>query len=84
MTTGPSIGRIVHYVSYGTPGGEYASTCRPALVTRVNKPEAVDPDGVDLAIFSPNGMFFDHGLSQSEMEHTGGTWHWPCAMKESE
>jgi hypothetical protein len=31
----PSIGRIVHYVSYGTPGGEYASECRAAVITEV-------------------------------------------------
>ena len=31
----PSVGRIVHYVSYGTPGGEYASKCRAAVITEV-------------------------------------------------
>lgn len=31
----PSIGRIVHYVSYGTPGGEYTSQCRAAIITGV-------------------------------------------------
>lgn len=36
MTTNrPSIGRIVHYVSYGTPGGEYTSQCRAAIITEV-------------------------------------------------
>lgn len=29
----PSIGRIVHYVSYGTTGGEYPSVCRAAVIT---------------------------------------------------
>lgn len=29
----PSVGGIVHYVSYGTPGGEYASQCRAASIT---------------------------------------------------
>jgi len=28
----PSPGRVVHYVSYGTPGGEYLSACRAATV----------------------------------------------------
>lgn len=28
----PSVGRIVHYVSYGTPGGEYPSVCRAATI----------------------------------------------------
>lgn len=31
----PSVGRIVHYVSYGTPGGEYTSQCRAAIVAEV-------------------------------------------------
>lgn len=31
----PTVSRIVHYVSYGTPGGEYYSTCRAALVAEV-------------------------------------------------
>lgn len=35
MDQQPSVGRIVHYVSYGTPGGEYTSRCRAAIVTEV-------------------------------------------------
>lgn len=31
----PSVGRIVHYTSYGTPKGEYTSECRAAMVTEV-------------------------------------------------
>lgn len=31
----PSVGRAVHYVSYGTPGGEYSSVCRAATITEV-------------------------------------------------
>jgi hypothetical protein len=31
----PSVGRTVHYVSFGTPGGEYASQCRAAVITDV-------------------------------------------------
>lgn len=31
----PTVGRIVHYVSYGTPGGEYPSVCRMAHITEV-------------------------------------------------
>lgn len=33
MSQVPSVGRIVHYVSYGTPGGEYTSECRAAIIT---------------------------------------------------
>jgi hypothetical protein len=32
----PSVGRIVHYVAYGTPGGEFpAGVCRAAIITEV-------------------------------------------------
>jgi hypothetical protein len=31
----PSVNRQVHYVSYGTPGGEYPSVCRSATITEV-------------------------------------------------
>lgn len=77
----PSVGRIVHYVSYGTPGGEYASECRAAVVTEVG--QRSDPlgvgadDDVSLAVLNPTGMFFNRGCSHSEADHVGGTWHWP-------
>jgi hypothetical protein len=31
----PTVSRTVHYVSYGTPGGEYVSLCRSAVVAEV-------------------------------------------------
>ena len=80
----PSVGRIVHYVSYGTPGGEYQSQCRAAVVTDVNG-APIGEDGVarsktevvvSLAILNPTGMFFNLDLPYSE-DHKGGTWHWP-------
>lgn len=74
----PSIGRIVHYVSYGTLGGEYASECRAADVTEVDR----DNSGrVGLVIKNPTGLFFlplsEGGCLQSENNHVGGSWHWP-------
>ena len=54
----PSIGRIVHYVSYGTPGGEYGKECRAAIVTEV--PEGVgNPQTVGLCVLNPTGQFFN-------------------------
>ena len=79
----PSIGRIVHYVSYGTPGGEYTSQCRAAVVTEVGEvfvPQGQDPPAgtpVSLAVLNPEGMFFNRGVLQDEDQHRGGTWHWP-------
>lgn len=89
----PSVGRIVHYVSYGTPGGEYLKTCRAALITGLGEPLSfpIHGDGiddlsedeaqlVDLCVVNPTGLFFNQGVPQDERpshERGGGTWHWP-------
>ncbi|MFG3343369.1 hypothetical protein [Glycomyces sp. NPDC048151] len=70
----PSIGRDVHYVSYGTPGGEFGSECRAAKVTRVDD---ADAEVLSLAVFNPDGMFFNHEVPHDEAEKLGGSWHWP-------
>lgn len=54
----PSVGRIVHYVSYGTPGGEYGKECRAAVVTEVDTSTTVG-----LAILNPTGMFFNRTVT---------------------
>ena len=71
----PSIGRVVHYVSYGTPGGEYPSVCRAAVVAAIA--EDAPPTFVTLVVLNPEGIFFNHHVQQDEAEHKGGTWHWP-------
>jgi hypothetical protein len=85
----PSVGRIVHYVSYGTPGGEYKSQCRAAVITAVYEdPDPADPTTVlpggtrrmgevDLCVLNPEGMFFNRVVPQNEPIRAGGTWHWP-------
>jgi hypothetical protein len=88
----PSIGRIVHYVSYGTPGGEYTSECRAAIVTEVAD-VPTGPNGeykVGLFVANPTGVFLNRDIEQDEIEiraggdpadpgrpYQGGTWHWP-------
>jgi hypothetical protein len=72
----PSIGRIVHYVSYGTPGGEYTSRCRAAVVTDVRNGK------IDLCVLNPTGLFFNRDVRHADLVpntamHPGGTWHWP-------
>jgi hypothetical protein len=88
----PSIGRIVHYVSYGTPGGEYNSECRAAVITEVDP--FVDRDSaqhVGLCVLNPTGQFFNRAVPYHEGDtghdhageeiparsYPGGTWHWP-------
>jgi len=79
----PSVGRIVHYVSYGTPGGEYPSVCRAAIITAVDNyqdpklDDTLHVGAVDLCVLNPEGMFFNRGVLQREDEHRGGSWHWP-------
>ncbi|EGX60085.1 hypothetical protein SZN_09191 [Streptomyces zinciresistens K42] len=79
----PSVGRIVHYTSHGTPVREDGSQafppqCRAAIVTEVDDAE---PYKVGLAVLNPGGMFF-HSLASGGcmadfFEAQGGTWHWP-------
>jgi hypothetical protein len=73
----PSVGRVVHYVSYGTPGGEYLSECRAAIVTETNT-----SDTVGLAVMNPTGMFFNRTIVHDEDGKAGGTWHWPERVEE--
>jgi hypothetical protein len=75
----PSVGRIVHYVSYGTPGGEYTSQCRAAIITGVDtyQEPGQNADGehlghVALAVLNPEGMFFNRSVMQAEPAETPG------------
>jgi hypothetical protein len=75
----PSVGRIVHYVSYGTPGGEYTSQNRAAVITAVHDGDPVPEHGVpyvDLFVMNPTGVFLNQSVKYDEDE-AGGTWHWP-------
>lgn len=80
----PSVGRVVHYVSHGTPvrgdGSQaFSATCRAATVTEV---DADDPGRVGLVVLNPTGQFF-HPLIAGGSVHAeaetavGGSWHWP-------
>ncbi len=73
----PAIGGAVHYVSYGTPGGEFLSECRAAIVTAIDWD--TDPSGtvLSLAVLNPGGVFFNRLTSYaSDAKLQGGTWHW--------
>ncbi|MFE3052347.1 hypothetical protein [Nocardia sp. NPDC059239] len=72
----PSVGRIVHYQSYGTPGGEYLSEPLAALVTGVGGPAHTGADYVDLCVFYPNGASFKTVVRRAD-EPTPGHWNWP-------
>lgn len=73
----PSVGRMVHYVSHGTPGGEYTSQCRAAIITGAPDCDA-HTECASLAVLNPEGMFFNQHVPHNETsQHRGGTWHWP-------
>jgi len=76
-TPRPTVGRIVHYVSHGTPPRSdgtqaYTSQCRAAIVTEVGENRIVG-----LCVLNPEGQFFNRGVHHQEDEHAGGSWHWP-------
>ena len=69
----PAIGRAVHYVSHGTPGGEYDKCCRAATITDIGGWRTTstqqddethrilhqkwDPDMMGLVVHNPTGTF---------------------------
>jgi hypothetical protein len=71
----PLVGSVVHYVSYGTPGGEYTQKCRAATVTEVGAWRTIetidagegsrilrqerDHLGLSLEVHNPTGLFFN-------------------------
>jgi hypothetical protein len=67
VTVKPSVGRIVHYVSYGTKNGEYSPECRAGIVTEVGQwvtvAEDRDVDGGELLRMIP-------GLAQAPGPNT--------------
>jgi hypothetical protein len=66
----PSVGRIVHYVSHGSPvladGSQaYTSECRAAVITEV--PEGVaSPQTLGLCVLNPTGQFFSRSIPQDD------------------
>lgn len=84
----PSVGRMVHYVAYGTPGGEFpAGVCRAAIITEVNVlhpgssgVNQLNPQGkmtsVGVLVMNPTGLFFNRGIPYNEGK-APGSWHWP-------
>lgn len=63
------LGDIVHYRSYGTPGGEYAPTCRASVITELTHVSGM----ISLCVLNPTGQFFlpvvDYSADQP------GRWH---------
>jgi len=73
MSQQPSVGRIVHYQAYGTPGGEFQSKPRAAVITEVH--DDGEPGEVSVCVFNPSGIFFNR-VKFSE-DPKPGCWNWP-------
>jgi hypothetical protein len=76
----PRVGGVVHYVSYGTPGGEFSRECRAAIVTEVHKEHASSYAGglepvVSACVLNPTGQFFNQDIKpdQGLINAAGGT-----------
>lgn len=70
----PTVGRIVHYQSFGTPGGEYKPEPRAAIVTQVSE----NGETVGLCILNPGGMFFQPATPHAPLDKPWpGHWNWP-------
>lgn len=80
MSQKPSIGQTVHYVSHGTPGGEYPSVCRAAIITELTG-DPDHPDQVGLAVLNPEGVHFNRTVDRHEGGETPGDPD--CSSKES-
>lgn len=88
----PRVGDRVHYVSHGTPGGEYLKECRAADVTEV-PPGVTNPQTIGLCVLNPGGLFFNRSNTRDDgqmlaagptslcgaLDYRGGSWHWPAA-----
>ena len=67
----PSIGRVVHYQKYGTPGGEHKSEPSAAMITQV-----LDDQGkCQIFVMNPNGLYFNP-TPYADVP-TPGHWNWP-------
>lgn len=90
----PSVGRIAHYVSHGTPlrgdGTQaFASVCRAAVIAEVidiggpyENTEDLPRDPVVLCVLNPSGMFFNE--AHHDEDQAPGTWHWPERVEDRE
>lgn len=70
----PTVGRLVYYKSYGTPGGEFLSVDRAAIITQVHSEESVD-----LCVVNPGGLFFNISVQRGDKP---GQWDWMPFQKE--
>lgn len=73
----PALGRLVHYVSFGSPDGTHpAGECRAAIITSITHDPASGLDVIGLCVFNPSGIYFN-AFVPYDKGHAPGSWHWP-------
>lgn len=74
----PTVGRMVHYQRYGSPGGEHKAEASPAVITKV-----LDGTGkCALFVMNPNGCYFNE--TPFAEEPTPGHWSWMPFQKDQQ
>lgn len=73
----PTVGRIVHYQSYGTPGGEFLPQPRAAIIAAVRSAPEYETDECDIVVLNPSGLFFNRAKHAPDDVPTPGCWNWP-------
>lgn len=68
----PSVNRMVHYQAYGTPGGEFKSVPRAAVVVEVHDAKKGD---ITVCVLNPSGLFFSRVPFSADGKP--GCWCWP-------
>jgi hypothetical protein len=63
-----TIGRVVFYCRYGSPGGEHKAEASPAIVTQVFE----DGETCQLFVMNPNGVYFNKTPYSAELKP--GCW----------
>ncbi len=76
----PSVGRVVHYVAWGSPGSEFTGgEHRAAIITEVYQiePGVVDMERVGICVLNPTGFWFNRHTPYDAPGQERGSWHWP-------
>lgn len=76
MNQKASIGRVVLYMRYGTPGGEHPMEPSPAIITKVLNQ---DTQECQLFVMNPNGLYFNPTPFSENPKP--GHWSWPVISK---
>lgn len=67
-----TIGRVVLYTRYGSPGGEHLPEPSPAIITQIIN---ADTQECQLFVMNPNGVYFNPTPYSDEPKP--GHWSWP-------